>query len=64
MSGKRGYQFMNNLPPGCSESDIDELYHDDKYCEGCQEEVDECDCVKADPPGLDAYLEHRDKVIY
>ena len=64
MSGGRGYQFMNNLPPGCSESDIDDLYKDEDYCERCENEVDECECPEPDPPGLDDYLEHKNKVIY
>ncbi len=56
-----GYRFMNNLPDGCSQSDIDDHLEGGDYCSACELHSDECECVEPDPPGLDDYLETKGK---
>ena len=49
MTGRRGYGFMNNLPPGCTAAEIDALCPEE--CTECEQAVDECECEEhVDPP--------------
>jgi hypothetical protein len=54
-----GYRFMNNLPDGCSQADIDEHLEGGDWCSKCELHLVDCGCDEPDPPGLDDYLDSK-----
>jgi len=48
----------SNLPPGCTQDDIDRHLDGDDYCDDCDRELRRCRCD--DDPDIDRDIDDRD----